>query len=256
MGIMSELSLPPSLSRRVETASRVLVFTGAGVSRESGLATFRDAGGLWSRYRPEELATPEAFARDPGLVWRWYVERFRRAVAAGPNPAHTAIAKMEGVFPSLLVVTQNVDGLHRRAGSRDIVELHGTLTLARCHRCGEEMEMEMACQRSPDQPLEHGCGGYFRPAVVWFGEALPQAALARAFREAETADLVLSVGTSGQVYPAAGVLEIAHGRGAALIEVNPETTPFSPLADWRLAAPAGEVLPALVEALAACRRPG
>jgi NAD-dependent deacetylase len=251
---MCAFELPPSLAERVRAAGRAVVFTGAGVSKESGLATFRDADGLWSRTRPEDLATPEAFRRQPDLVWRWYGERFRRAAAAGPNPAHRAIARLERVFPSLVVVTQNVDGLHRRAGSRDILELHGTLAAARCQRCGEEMEMEMASRRSPDHPPRHGCGGLFRPAVVWFGEPLPQEALARAFREAERCDLLLSVGTSAQVYPAAGVLEIAHRAGAALVEVNPEPTPFSARAHLRIAAPAGEALPALVEAFAACRR--
>lgn len=253
---MSELSLPPSFVARATAAQRVVVFTGAGVSRESGLATFRDAEGLWRRHRPEELATPEAFARQPRVVWSWYAERFRRLAAAGPNPAHHAIARLEEVFPSLLVVTQNVDGLHRRAGSRDIVELHGTLAVARCHRCGEEMEMEMACRQSSDHPLEHACGGLFRPAVVWFGETLPQAALGRAFRAAERCELLFSIGTSGRVYPAAGVIEVAHRAGADIVEINPEPTPFSELASLRFAAAAGEILPALVEALAACRRSG
>lgn len=250
------MDLPPfpsDLEQRVRAASRVVAFTGAGVSKESGLATFRDEGGLWSRYRPEELATPEAFARQPELVWSWYVERFRRAAAAGPNPAHRALARLERVFPSICVVTQNVDGLHRRAGSRDIVELHGTLAVARCHRCGREMEMEMACDRSPQTPPQCSCGGLFRPAVVWFGEALPAEALHRAYRESERCDLLLSAGTSGQVYPAAGVIEVAWRAGAAVIEINPEPTPFSELAALRLAAPAGEALPALVEAFERCR---
>lgn len=252
------LRLGPELAAAVRAARALVVFTGAGVSQESGLATFRGTPGdgppgLWQRFRPEELATPEAFARRPEVVWQWYVARHRQAAAARPNPAHHAIERLERLFPSFLLVTQNVDGLHHRAGSRQVVEVHGTLRTARCHHCGEEEEMEESVTRSPEVPPACACGGPYRPGVVWFGEALPTEALERAWQAAEACDLMLSVGTSAQVYPAAGILEVAARAGATLIEVNPEPTPFSPLAALTLRRPAGEALPALVAAMAACR---
>ncbi len=248
---MEPLELSPPTAERVRLAERVVVFSGAGVSRESGLDTFRGAGGLWERMRPEELATPEAFRADPAKVWRWYAWRYGQAAAAAPNPAHDAIARLETLFPSVMVVTQNVDGLHQRAGSRNLLELHGTITRAVCERCGRSREMAGAIAESSERPPVCSCGGRFRPAVVWFGEALPEAALVRAYEEATFCDLFISVGTSGTVYPAAGLIELAHQAGACLIEVNPEPTPFSRLMDLRLAAPAGEAFPALVEAIRA-----
>jgi NAD-dependent deacetylase len=199
--------------------------------------------------RPEELATPEAFRADPGKVWRWYAWRYRQASEAQPNPGHAAIARMETLFPRVIVVTQNVDGLHQRAGSRNLLELHGTITRAVCERCGLSRDMGEAVAESSERPPVCSCGGRFRPAVVWFGEALPQEVLVRAYEEATFCDLFLSVGTSAVVYPAAGLIELAHQAGACLIEVNPEPTPFSHVMDLRLAAPAGEALPALVEAI-------
>jgi len=247
--------LTPPLRRRLRAARRVVAFTGAGVSQESGLATFR--GGreaLWQRARPEELATPEAFVRQPRQVWQWYADRHRTAAAAAPNPAHHALVRFAGLFPSFLLVTQNVDGLHQRAGSRDVLELHGTLRAARCHACGRRMEMHEALRRSPDEPPACACGGLFRPAVVWFGEALPAAVLERAMAAAARADLLLAVGTSASVFPAAGLIELAHRGGAAVIEVNPRPTAFSALADLRITAPAGVGLPALEEEVRRCRR--
>ena len=252
---MDSLELPDPVRERVQSADRVVVFSGAGVSRESGLDTFRGAGGLWETMRPEELATPEAFQADPAKVWRWYAWRYRRASEAAPNPAHYAIARMETIFPSMTCVTQNVDGLHQRAGSRHLLELHGTITRAFCNRGGEVRDMGEALAESAEEPPVCSCGGKFRPAVVWFGESLPEEVLVRAYEEATFCDLFLSVGTSGTVYPAAGLIELAHQAGACFIEVNPEPTPFSRLADLRLAAPAGEVLPALVDAMESCRWP-
>ena len=245
---MSRLELSEAVLGRIRAAERVVVFSGAGVSRESGLDTFRGAGGLWERMRPEELATPEAFWADPGKVWRWYAWRYRQASEAHPNPAHAAIARLETLFPAVLVVTQNVDGLHQRAGSRSLLELHGTITRAVCERCGTSRDMgEVVAE--PSEPPVCSCGGRFRPAVVWFGEALPQEVLVRAYEEATFCDLFISVGTSAVVYPAAGLIELAHQAGACMIEVNPEPTPFSHIMDLRLAAPAGEALPALVDAI-------
>jgi NAD-dependent protein deacetylase/lipoamidase len=246
---METLELPESVRNRVRSAQRVVVFSGAGVSRESGLDTFRGAGGLWERMRPEELATPEAFRADPGKVWRWYAWRYGKVAQASPNPAHYAVARLEAVFPFYMVVTQNVDGLHQRAGSRNLLELHGTVARAFCERCRRSRDMGEALAESAEVPPVCACGGRFRPAVVWFGEALPGEVLARAHEEATLCDLFLSVGTSSTVYPAAGLIELAHQAGACLIEVNPEPTPFSALMDLRLAAPAGEALPALAEAL-------
>lgn len=247
--------LPPALCSRVAGAEQIVAFTGAGVSAESGLATFRGAEGLWEEHRIEDLATPQAFARRPEVVWRWYAARYEQAAAAAPNPAHHALARLPSIFPVATLVSQNVDGLHRRAGSEDVLEVHGTLGRARCHRCGEEMAMADAVAASREAPPRCGCGGLYRPAVVWFGEPLPARTLAAAFKAAGSCDLLLSVGTSAQVFPAAGVIEAAHRAGAAVIEVNPEPTGFSGLADLRIERPAGEALPALVEEMAACRRP-
>lgn len=229
------------------------MFTGAGVSRESGLATFRGDEGLWETFRPEELATPQAFERRPEVVWRWYAWRFSQMAGAKPNPGHQALADLADVFPSFTLVTQNVDGLHQQAGSGDVLEVHGSVRRARCHDCRAEMDMAEAVSEYPDAPPSCECGGMFRPAVVWFGEPLPQDVLSRAFERAREADLLLSVGTSAQVFPAANVIEIAWQSGAAVIEVNPEATGFSSVADLRVKRPAGEALPELVEEMASCR---
>lgn len=239
--------LSPGQRARLAAAERVVVFTGAGVSQESGLGTFRGPGGLWERFRPEELATPEAFARDPGLVWRWYAGRFEAMRAARPNPAHVTIARWSARFPSLVVVTQNIDRLHQRAGSRDVLELHGTVWESRCARCGRggETEALLAVSGGRLPPPPCSCGGLFRPAVVWFGERLPELALMRALDEARRADVLLAVGTSATVWPAAGVIEEASAARALVVEVNREPSALSELADVALAGAAGETLPAL-----------
>lgn len=252
---MEPIELAPSLRERIRTVRRAVVFSGAGVSRESGLDTFRGAGGLWERMRPEELATPEAFRRTPDKVWQWYAWRYATAAAAQPNPAHLAIARWETLFPSYLLATQNVDGLHRRAGSQKLVELHGTLTRARCNGCGRLWDMGEAIAASPEEPPRCECGGRFRPDVVWFGESLDGNVLTRAMAEAAACDLFVSVGTSSTVYPAAGLIELAHQGGACLIEVNPEPTPLSRLAVLRIAAPAGEGIPRLTMEIEKWRLP-
>jgi NAD-dependent deacetylase len=252
---LSPLELFEPIRERVRAAERVVVFSGAGVSRESGLDTFRGAGGLWQQMRPEDLATPEAFRADPAKVWRWYAWRYLQAAAASPNPAHLAIARLETLFPSTWVVTQNVDGLHQRAGSRNLLELHGTITRAVCERCGSGLDMGEAIAVSSERPPVCSCGGRFRPAVVWFGEALPEEALVMAYEEATFSDLFISVGTSSTVYPAANLIELSSQAGACMIEVNPEPTPFSSVMDLRLTAPAGEALPALVDAIERSRWP-
>jgi len=247
--------LPPELRSRLGRARRAVAFTGAGISKESGLDTFRDADGVWQKVRPEDMATLDAFRRRPAVVWSWYAERYRRAAAVEPNPAHRALARWEEIFPYFTLVTQNVDGLHQRAGSKNPIELHGTLAWARCDFCGRRMAMDEAVAQYPDRPPVCDCGGLLRPAVVWFGETLPERALDAAEEAATSCDLFLSIGTSGNVFPAAGLIDVAHQCGAWVIEINPEPTAFSRLAHLALRAPAGEALPALTEAILACRQP-
>jgi NAD-dependent deacetylase len=230
-------------------APSLVVFTGAGISQESGISTFRDPGGLWDQFRPEELATPEAFAARPEVVWRWYRWRFDQVRRARPNAGHLAIASWQERFPSLVVVTQNVDRLHQRAGSRAVLELHGDLWTARCARCGEETEMERA-MRLPGEPPRCACGGLLRPNVVWFGEGLPEETFERAYESAAASGLFLVVGTSARVYPAAGLIEVAARAGARIVEVNREETPLSGLATETLRGAAGEILPELGDRLA------
>jgi NAD-dependent deacetylase len=223
-----------------------LVFTGAGVSRESGIPTFRDAGGLWEGVDPMEVATPEAFDEDPGRVWRFYDARRRQAAAIRPNAAHRAIAAIEATGRPFLLATQNVDGLHELAGSRAMVRLHGSLWQLRCTSCGRRSDD----RRVPLDPLPPrcACGGLLRPDVVWFGEALPMVAFGRAERAARNAALCLVVGTSSLVEPAAGIPRIARASGAYVVEINPEATPLSPLAGERFAGAAGVILPELLAA--------
>ena len=223
-------------------ATRVTVFSGAGISAESGVATFRGAGGLWEGYRAEDVATPEAFAADPEMVWRFYEARRRTAGSVRPNPAHDVIARWQDRFAALAVVTQNVDGLHRAAGSRDVLELHGSLWKIRCSECGREEETRIV--PLPEVPPRcPECRGIGRPGVVWFGEVLPQGTFNAAVEAASAAEVMLVVGTSAAVYPAAGLVEIAARGGAALIEVNPEPSALAYLATVALRGPAGEVLP-------------
>ncbi len=243
-----------SLKSRV---SRVVVFTGAGVSAESGLATFRGVGGLWADFDPVTLATPEAFAREPKRVWDWYVSRYVGVRDSEPNAAHRAIARLERTFPSLLVVTQNIDRMHQRAGSKKVLELHGNIWNACCNACGREVDMATLVDIADpggDAP-RCGCGGRMRPSVVWFGERLPEAVFEEAAAAAADCDLFITVGTSATVYPAAGLIELAARSGAHLIEVNREATPLSHLAERVLREPAGEALPRLADELERDRRP-
>ncbi len=234
------------VAERARTARRAVIFSGAGLSKESGLDTFRGPGGLWDKMRQEELATPQAFARDPETVWRWYAWRWQQVAAAQPNPAHLELARWEGRFERLTVVTQNVDGLHLAAGSSNVLELHGTIRFARCSACARREPMAEAVARSADTPPPcPACGGRLRPDVVWFGEQLPEGVFEAAAEATRSANLFLAVGTSATVYPAAGLIEIASRSGALVIEVNVEPTPLSDLADVRLAGPAAEMVPTL-----------
>ncbi|MDX1688711.1 MAG: NAD-dependent deacylase [Candidatus Promineifilaceae bacterium] len=241
------VNIPEDLIATLRRAQKVTVLTGAGVSAESGVPTFRDAQtGLWAKYDPQELATPQAFRRDPKLVWEWYEWRRELIDEAEPNPAHYALAEMERHVPTFTLITQNIDNLHREAGSHDLVELHGNI---RRNKCFEEdravTEWEPAEEGPPSCPE---CGGPLRPDVVWFGEALPQNALATAITATRTCDLFLSIGTSALVHPAAALPLEAVQNGARTVEINPEETPVSAWMDVILAGRAGELLPALVAA--------
>nr|WP_275590676.1 NAD-dependent deacylase [Pseudomonas sp. DP-17] len=234
-------------------ARRVVVFTGAGVSAESGIPTFRDRlTGLWERFDAASLATAEAFRADPALVWGWY--EWRRSVVrrAQPNPAHLAIAALASKVPRLTLVTQNVDDLHERAGSQDVTHLHGQLERPRCFHCQREPEAplpvpdEPATGRRVQPPACAHCGGPLRPGVVWFGESLPMDALTHAFQAAEQCDLLISIGTSGVVYPAAEIPEIAWRLRATVLHINPAPGPLHGERDFALASAAGIALPALL----------
>jgi NAD-dependent deacetylase len=225
------------------------VLTGAGISAESGLATFRDAQtGLWARYDPRELATPSAFARNPKLVWDWYAWRRGCVAAAQPNAGHLALVEIERRARDFLLITQNVDGLHQRAGSRQVVELHGSISRVKCSREGTVVEHWTA---PPDEvPRCANCGAFLRPDVVWFEEMLPGGALAAAEDAARRCDVLLVIGTSAEVYPAAGLPMLARERGARVVEINPKPTPLSAMADYVLRGSAGSLLSALVDRLA------
>ena len=229
----------------VAASRRCVVLTGAGISAESGVPTFRGPGGLWERYRPEELATPEAFERDPELVWRWYKWRQEVIYSASPNPGHYAVAELERLGVVKAVITQNVDGLHQRAGSTKVVELHGSIWRARCTKCGAVYKLEKPVEAVPPRCAK--CGGLLRPDVVWFGEPLPQEAWREAAELAAASDVMIVVGTSGAVYPAAYIPQIAKRAGAVVIEVNIEPTAITPTADFFIRGRAGEALPRLAE---------
>jgi len=239
--------LVESVLERFAAARSLVVFTGAGVSQESGLDVFRGPGGSWERFRPEDLATPQAFARDPARVWRWYRQRFEAMRRAEPNPAHRTIARWGERFASLLVVTQNVDGLHQRSGSRDVAELHGRLYDCRCSSCGRTRATAELLDGSgiAGLPSPCDCGALFRPAVVWFGEPLPAGEVERSLAASRRADAFVVVGTSATVWPAAGLIEVAAAAGALVIEVNRQPSALAHLADATLVGAAGEILPAL-----------
>ncbi len=230
--------------QRLKSSRSPVALTGAGVSAESGVPTFRGPGGLWKTFKPEELATPEAFDRDPGLVWEWY--GWRRSIIASikPNPAHYALAELERRNPAFTLITQNVDGLHSCAGSRNIIELHGSIWRVKCVSCGDSSE-------NRDVPISiiprcASCAGVLRPDVVWFGEMLPEGLLGKAFDASGRADFMIVAGTSGAVQPAASLALRAKRGGAYLIEVNPDSTPLTGIMDARLNGKAAELLPRLL----------
>lgn len=231
-------------------ARSIVVLTGAGISAESGIPTFRDAmTGLWSRFRPEDLATAEAFRRDPATVWAWYAWRREKVASVVPNAAHDALARLERQAidrgAGFLLVTQNVDGLHGVAGSERLVELHGNIRRVKCFDRGHPAESWT--ERSAQPPVCRRCGSLLRPDVVWFGETLPVEALETALGASRACDAFLSVGTSGLVEPAASLPFVALEAGATVIEVNPVATPLTQRAAIVIAAAAGAALPRLVE---------
>lgn len=244
---MPGTEIPETLVETLRSAYSVAVLTGSGISAESGVPTFRDAQtGLWARYDPMELATPEAFARDPRLVWEWYAWRRKLAEGASPNPGHEALVELERHVPEFTLITQNVDGLHRRAGSQRVIELHGNIMRSMCSREGVAVEPRGSDPEVP--PTCPRCGALLRPDVVWFGETLLQKALEEAFMAARNCDLFFSIGTSSLVQPAASLPFEALRGGVSVVEANTDETPLTRHVEYGLRGRAGEVLPALVRA--------
>lgn len=250
-GVESLLALGQALAQ----ARKLVAFTGAGVSAESGIATFRGKDdSLWSRYDAHTMATPEAFRANPARVWGWY--EYRRAMIANaqPNPGHLAIAELARYLPEVHVITQNVDDLHERAGSLSVTHLHGRLAQARCERCGTGYTHPQARPEPPDTEIDIppplcACGGRMRPGVVWFGESLPQGEWQTAAKWIEQCDALLSIGTSSLVYPAAQLPRLAKNRGALVVQINPLATDLDVICDYNLQGPAGIMLPMLLKAL-------
>jgi len=239
------MEFPDTLIAACEPTKKVVVLTGAGISVESGVPTFRGEDGLWRRYRAEDLATPSAFQANPKLVWEWYDWRRGIIAEAQPNPGHRAIAEMEGIFPHFCLVTQNVDGLHRRAGNTKVIEIHGNLWDLRCVAEGRVRE-DNRCPL-PEIPPLCECGALLRPHVVWFGESLDQEDLTQAYRLIEACDLLFVVGTSAVVQPVASFPLMAKQGGSFVVEVNMDPTPISSLVDASLQGKAGEIIPAFLE---------
>lgn len=242
------MPISAELKATILNAKHLLILTGAGVSAESGVPTFRDAlTGLWENFDPMELATADAFVRDPALVWGWYEWRRKLILDVKPNPAHLAIAELAKRVSKLTLITQNVDDLHERAGSKQALRLHGSIFSPRCFDCGHNYQFEQAPTIEKEQKLEpprcSQCNGMIRPGVVWFSESLPGQALEQAFDAAESCDVLLSVGTSGVVYPVAMLPEIAAKQGAQVTHINPQPVALRHANEQQLTGKAGEILP-------------
>lgn len=232
------------IAEKLADAMRVVVFTGAGVSKESGVPTFRDTDGLWAKFKPEELANFAAFMRNPDMVTEWYSHRRKLMSEVKPNAGHYAIAEMEEYFPEFCVITQNVDNLHRRAGSKKVYELHGNIERNYCINCGKYYNLENIF---PKEALKCDCGGLIRPDVVWFGEMLPHKEFSAADEAARTCDVFFTIGTSALVYPAAELPYIAKNHGAFTVEINIGATEFTPYSSVSLFGKSGEILPEILK---------
>lgn len=229
---------------------KIVVLTGAGISAESGVPTFRGKEGLWGKFKAEELATMDAFMANPAIVWEWYNWRRDLMGKVEPNPGHYALAEMENLKDDFTLVTQNVDGLHKIAGSQNILELHGNIYRNKCVKCNR-LHNESLDIDPNDIPTCESCGGKLRPDVVWFGEMLDRMVIETAFRVSEQSELFFSVGTSAIIHPAASLPMTAKQMGATLVEVNPEETPLSYMADYSIRAKSGEYMPELIEKIKA-----
>ena len=245
---VERIKIPPELIKTLKADPRIAVLTGAGISAESGVPTFREAQtGLWSQYDSQELATPEAFARNPRLVWEWYAWRRELICQAEPNPGHLALVRMEDLFSQFDLITQNVDGLHRRAGNKNVIELHGDIFRTKCIKENTTVSSWPDPKEIP--PRCPNCNALLRPDVVWFGESLPRQAISAAWQAAESCQVFFSIGTSSLIEPAASLPIIALQNGAQVIEVNPHQTPLTPKCTYSLRYPAGDALPVLIEEL-------
>lgn len=252
-GAMVSTDFDPAMITALQEAQKIVVLTGAGVSAESGIPTFRDAlTGLWRNFDAEMLATPEAFQRDPALVWGWYEWRRLKVLAAQPNAAHMAIAELARRVPQLTLITQNVDDLHERAGSADVQHLHGSLLRPRCFDCGRPFSLPGVIPDEPESswritpPQCQVCGGMIRPGVVWFNESLPADILNRAFESSSECELLIVVGTSGVVYPVARLPEVATRSGRKVIQINSARSELDSICTWNVRGSAGKLLPALI----------
>ncbi|MCU0452468.1 MAG: NAD-dependent deacylase [Bacteroidetes bacterium] len=245
------MTVPDALRATVSRIRRVVVLTGAGISAESGVPTFRGEQGLWKQFRPEELANVDAFLSNPSLVWEWYAYRRKLLSDAQPNAGHRALVQMERLVEDFVLVTQNVDGLHQVAGSTKVLEIHGNIRRNHCQHCRRPAQVDLLQSEGP--PKCDYCGGLVRPSVVWFGEPLPMEAFGEGDRAARRCDLFIAVGTSGVVYPAASLPLTAKNAGAYFLEINPESTDLSRYADGALRASASDGLTEVVTAIASGR---
>jgi NAD-dependent deacetylase len=241
-------TLSETLQSALKRAGEVVVFSGAGMSAESGVPTFRGEDGLWKKFRPEELANFGAFMRNPALVWEWYDHRRKIISSVEPNAGHRAIVAMEHICRKVTVITQNIDNLHQRAGSSIVHELHGNINRNYCVGCGMSVT-DIPATPEGTAPRCAACGGLIRPDVVWFGEDLPVDEWNASVAVAQRADLLFAVGTSGVVYPAASIPVLAKRAGALVVEINTERTEISALADETILGKAGEILPRIVESM-------
>jgi NAD-dependent deacetylase len=242
-----KFQFPKEFLDALKRAKKVAVLTGAGISAESGVPTFRGSEGLWAKFKPEELATVEAFMGNPKLVWEWYLHRRELMSQVSPNPGHLALVEMENYFEDFTLITQNVDGLHRMAGSKNLLEIHGNIQKNKCFDCGRAFEGDINLDSGGLPSCR--CGGKIRPDVVWFGEMLPEKEIEAAFEAAMRAELFFSCGTSGLVHPAASMPMTARRNGAYLVEINLEPTPLTEFANFSIKGKSGEILPEIVRIL-------